>query len=101
LKQILNEWKALLSVVVFPYRFRCAKLEPGLSPGLGGRHAGTQILFSLQGKMLGDLFLEALVAAPCGGEVRETNEEAAKEFHGWSSALISKNSAMMAVARIA
>jgi hypothetical protein len=51
--------------------------------------------------MFGHLFTETLVGAPSGGEVREANEEASKEFHGWSSALISKNCAMMAVARIA
>jgi hypothetical protein len=31
--------------------------------------------------MLGHLFLEALVGAPSGGEVREANEEASQEFH--------------------
>ena len=58
-------------------------------------------ILSKRKTLFGEFVLEALVGAPCGGEVREANEEAAKEFHGWSSALISKNRAMMAVARIA
>jgi hypothetical protein len=58
-----------------------AKLQCGLTPRLSGRHAGTQILLSLQGKMFGHLFLEALVGAPSGGEVRKANEEASQEFH--------------------
>src|SRR5882757_7548325 len=73
-----------------------AKLQCGLPPRLGGRHAGTQILLSLQGKMLGDLSLEALVGAPSGGEVREANEKAAQESHGRFSALTSKKRAMIA-----
>jgi hypothetical protein len=100
-EKIFSKRKTLLGVVVLANGLGRAKLERGLPPRLGGRHADAQILLSLQGKMLGDLSLETLVGAPCGGEVREANEEAAKAFHGWSSALISKNRAMMASARIA
>jgi deferrochelatase/peroxidase EfeB len=31
--------------------------------------------------VFGHLFLEALVGAPSGGEVRDANEEASQEFH--------------------
>jgi hypothetical protein len=95
-KKILNERKTLLGVVLLAYGLGRAKLQCGLPSGLDGRHAGTQILLSLQGKMLGHLFLEALVGAPSGGEVREANEKAAQESHGRSSALTSKKRAMMA-----
>ncbi|HTY85436.1 MAG TPA: hypothetical protein VMB19_14530 [Silvibacterium sp.] len=57
MKQILNEWKTLLSVVLFPYRFGRAKLEPGLSSRLGRSHARTQILFDLEREMFGEFFL--------------------------------------------
>jgi hypothetical protein len=70
LKQILDEWKTLLSVVVFPYRFGSAKLEPGLSPRLGRGHARAQILFDLEREMFGDLVAQALVGAPPGCEIR-------------------------------
>jgi hypothetical protein len=66
LKQILNEWKTLLTVVIFPYRFGCAELEPGLSARLGRGHARAQILFDLEREMFGDLILEALVGTPPG-----------------------------------
>ena len=56
--------KTLLGVVVFAYRLGRAKLECGLPPRLGGRHAGAQILLGLQRKMFGDLFPQALVGAP-------------------------------------
>jgi hypothetical protein len=95
-EQILDEGNALLGVVAFPYRLRRAELERGLPPSLGGRHAGTQILLSLQGKMLGHLFLQALVGAPSGGEVREAHEKTAQESHGRSSAFTSKKRAMIA-----
>jgi len=44
--------------VVLAYGLDGTKLQCGLPPRLGGRHAGTQILLSLQGKMLGHLFME-------------------------------------------
>ena len=88
--------KTLLGVVVLADGLGRAKLERGLSPRLGGRHAGAQILLSLQGEMFGDLFAQALVGAPPGGEVREANEEASQESHGRSSALTLKKRAMMA-----
>jgi hypothetical protein len=95
-EKILSERKTLLGVVVLANGLSRAKLQCGLPTRLGGRHAETQILLSLQGKMLGHLFLEALVGAPSGGEVREANEKAAQESHGRSSALTSKKRAMIA-----
>src|ERR1700733_4522217 len=65
---------------------------PGPRPA-SVRPAGAQILLRLQGKMLGHLFMKALVGAPSGGEVREANEKAAQESHGRSSALTSKKRA--------
>ena len=56
--------KTLLGVVALAYGLRRAKLQCGLPPRLGGRHAGAQVLLSLQGKMFGHLFLQALVGAP-------------------------------------
>ncbi len=95
-EKILSKRKTLLGVVLLANGLGRAKLQCGLPARLGGRHAGAQILLSLQGKMLGHLFLEALVGAPSGGEVRETNEKAAQESHGRSSALTSKKRAMIA-----
>jgi hypothetical protein len=57
LKQILNEWKTLLTVVIFPYRLGSAKLERGLPPRLDGRHPSAQILLGLEREMFGELFL--------------------------------------------
>jgi hypothetical protein len=95
-EKIFSKRKTLLGVVVLAYGLGRAKLQCGLPPRLGGRHAGTQILLSLQGKVLGHLFLKTLVGAPSGGEVRETNEKTAQESHGRSSALTSKKRAMIA-----
>ena len=95
-EKILSQRKTLLGVVVFANGLGRAKLQCGLPPRLGWWQTGAQVLFSLQGKMLGHLFLEALVGAPSGGEVREANDEAAQEFHGRSSAFTSKKRAMMA-----
>jgi hypothetical protein len=80
-EKILSERKTLLGVVLLANGLGRAKLQCGLPMRLGGRHAGTQILLSLQGKMLGHLFTDTLVGAPSGGEVREANEEASQEFH--------------------
>ena len=95
-QKILSKRKTLLGVVLLANGLGRAKLQCGLPPRLGGRHAGAQVLLGLQGKMLGHLFLEALVGAPSGGEVREANEKAAQESHGRSSALTSKKRAMIA-----
>ncbi len=95
-EKILSKRKTLLGVVVLANGLGRAKLQRGLPARLDGRHAGTQIFLSLQGKMLGHLFMEALVGAPSGGEVREANEKAAQESHGRSSALTSKKRAMIA-----
>jgi hypothetical protein len=95
-EKILSKRKTVFGVVLLANGLGRAKLQCGLPPRLGGRHAGTQILLSLQGKMLGDLFLEALVGAPSGGKVREANEKAAQESHGRFSALTSKKRAMIA-----
>src|SRR6202453_1026747 len=70
-EKILSKRKTLLRVVVLANGLGRAKLQCGLTPRLGGRHAGTQILLSLQGKMFGHLFLEALVGAPSGGRSEE------------------------------
>jgi hypothetical protein len=86
----------LLKVVVFPYRFGCAKLEPGLSPRLGRGHARAQILLCLERKMFGNLFLQPLVATPPCGEILEAYEEASQEYHDRSSALTLKKRAMIA-----
>jgi hypothetical protein len=96
LKQILNEWKTLLSVVLIPYRFGGAKLDPGLSPRLGEGHARVQILFDLEREMFGDLFAQALVVAPPGCEVDRAYQEATQEFHTRSSALTLKKRVMTA-----
>src|SRR6202044_3902599 len=96
LQQILHQWQPLFRVILFARRLHRAKLQYGLPPRLDGRHAGTQILLSLQGHMFGDLLTEALVGAPSGGEVREANEKAAQESHVRSSALTSKNRAVIA-----
>ena len=95
-EQILDEGKALLGVVVFPYRFGRAKLECGLPPRLGGRHTGAQILLRLEREMFGDLFLQALVGTPPCREIGKANQEASQEFHGKSSALTLKKRAMIA-----
>jgi hypothetical protein len=68
----------------------------GLPARLGGRHACTQILLSLQGKILDHLFLEALVGALSGGEVRKTYKEASQKLHARSFASALKKRAMMA-----
>ena len=95
-QKILSKRKTLLGVVLLAYGLGRTKLQCGLPARLDGRHAGTQVLFSLQGEMLGHLFTEALVGAPSGGEVREAHEKAAQESHGRSSALTSKKRAMIA-----
>jgi hypothetical protein len=95
-KKILSKRKALLSVMLLAYGLGRAKLQCRLPSRFGGRHARMQILFSLQGKMPGHLFLQALVGAPLGREVRETNEKAAQKSHDRSSAFTSKKRAMMA-----
>jgi hypothetical protein len=97
--KILNERKPLLGVVLLADGLGRAKLECGLPPRLGGRHAGTHILLSLQGKMLGHFFLEALISASSCDEVREAKQKAAKESHGRPSAFISK-SAFLAKRRV-
>ena len=81
---------------LFPDRLSRAELERGLPPRLGGRHAGAQVLLCLERKMFGDLFLQALVGTPPGGEIRKAYEEASQEFHVRSSALTLKKRAMMA-----
>jgi hypothetical protein len=63
LKQILNEWKTLLSVMVFAYRFGRAELEHGLAARLGGRHPRAHVLVGLEREMFGKLFAQALVGA--------------------------------------
>ena len=73
-----------------------AELERGLPPRLGRRHAGAQILLCLEREMFGDLFLQALVGTPPGGEIRQAYEEASQEFHVRSSALTLKKRAMIA-----
>ena len=85
-EQILDEGKTLLVVMAVSYRLGCAKLECGLPPRLRVRHARAQILFGLERKMSGDLFLEALVGTAPGGEIRQAYEEASQKFHGKSSA---------------
>jgi len=62
--------------VVFADRFRRTQLDCGLAPRFGGRHASAQILFCLERKMFGDLFLQALVGIlPCH-EIRQAYQEA-------------------------
>jgi hypothetical protein len=69
-EKILSKRKTLLGVVLLANGLGRAKLQCGLPTRLGGRHAGTQILLSLQGKMLGHLFTDTLVGAASGGEIR-------------------------------
>ena len=96
LQQILDQRQPPFGVIIFPHCLHRAELQHGLTARLRGRQAGTQILFRLPGEMFGYLFLEALVDALSGGEVRETYEEAPQNFHARSSALTSKKRAMMA-----
>ena len=63
-EQILNEGQAVLGVVLFADRLGRAKLECGLTPGLRGGHARSQILLDLEREMLGDLILQALAGTP-------------------------------------
>src|SRR6202035_1898331 len=95
-KKIFRERKTLLGVVLLANGLGRTKLQCGLPARLDGRHAGAQVLLSLQGHMFGHLLAEALVGAPSGGEVREANEKAAQKSHGRSSALTSKTRAMIA-----
>src|SRR5580692_2879516 len=85
-KKIFSERRTLLGVVVLANGLGCAKLECCLPARFGERHACTQVLLGLQGKMPGHLFTDTLVGAASGGEVREAEEEAAQESHGRSSA---------------
>ena len=41
----------------------------------------------LEGEMIGEFFLQALIGAAPGGEIREAYEDAAQKFHAISSAL--------------
>src|SRR5580692_201385 len=83
-------------MVLFAYRFARAQLNGGLAPRLGRRHSGAQILLGLEGKMFGDLFLQASIIPTAVDEVGESYEKASQEFHGRSSALTLKKRAMMA-----
>ncbi len=86
----------MLGVVVLADRFRCTELDSGLSPRFGGRHVGAQILFGLERKMFGDLFLQAFVRALSRREIQQANQEASQKSHARSSALTLKKRAMMA-----
>jgi hypothetical protein len=74
-EKILNKRKTLLGVVVLAYGLGRAKLQCGLPPRLGGRHAGAQILLSLQGKMLGHLFPQPFIVLPPGGKVLQPRQK--------------------------
>ncbi len=82
---------------VFADGFFSAELDVGLAAGFGGRHSGADILFGQKGEMLLHLLLEPGIAAAGGGEVANAGEEAIQGSHARSSALTSKNRAMMAV----
>ena len=96
LQKILHQRQPLFRVIVFPYGLHRAKLQHRLAARLGGRHACAEILLRLPRQMLLHLFPQPLVVLPPGGEVLETRQKPPQESHDKSSALTSKNRAMIA-----
>ena len=70
-------------------RFCRAQLDGRLAPRFAGRHARAHILLCLQGKMLGDLFLQAFACVPSSDEIGNANQETAQKLHDRPSALTS------------
>jgi hypothetical protein len=60
----------LLGVVVLADRGGPTQIDCGLASRFDGRHAGAHVLFGLERKMFGELFLHALVRAPSRCEIR-------------------------------
>jgi len=96
LGQAFQYGQSLLCVVLLPDRLRRAKLYPRLPPRLLLAHTGPQIGFRLARHIVFHLLAQPCIAATASGKIAQTNQESMERPHARSSALTSKNRAIIA-----